>query len=105
MTHSLKETCPSLFVSKSMSKSEGAQRRSPGFLSPLKYPSLTRCDSEGGKTGITARIRSIGLMSNSPSGARNDAKYSKTFKKNQMARKYIKYNKLLNYLTLLLSNY
>lgn len=76
MAYSLKETCPSLFISKSMSKLEGAQRSSPGFLSPHKYPSLTRCDSEGGKTGITARMRSIGVMSNSPSGARNDAKYS-----------------------------
>lgn len=67
-----------MFTSKSMKKSEGEQRNSPGFLSPLKYPSLTRLDSDGGKTGITALMRSPGLISNSPSGVVVDAKYSNT---------------------------
>ena len=71
---------PSLSTSKSIKKSEGAQCNSPGFLSPPKYPSLTRLDSDGGKTGTTARIRSAGFISNSPSGDRKDAKYSKTFR-------------------------
>jgi len=35
-------------------------------------------DSDGGKTGTTARIRSSGLISNSPFGDKIDAKYSKT---------------------------
>lgn len=79
-THSLKDISPSLFTSKSIKKSEGPQHNSPGLLSPLKYPSLTRLDSEGGNTGTTARIRSAGFISNSPSGDRKDAKYSKTFR-------------------------
>lgn len=77
-THSLKDISPSLFTSKSIKKSEGGQRNRPGLLSPLKYPSLTSLDSDGGKTGTTARIKSEGFMSNSPSGVRKDAKYSKT---------------------------
>ena len=59
-----------------MKNSEGGQRNWPGLLSPFKYPSLTRLDSDGGKTGTTARIRSAGFISSSPSGVRQDAKYS-----------------------------
>lgn len=69
-THSLKDISPSLFTSKSIKKSEGGQSKWPGLLSPIKYPFLTSLDSDGGKTGTTARIRSAGFMSNSPSGVR-----------------------------------
>lgn len=79
----MKEIYPSLLTSKSMKKSDGEQRNSPGFLSPLKYPSLTRLDSDGGKTGTTALMRSSGLISNSPSDVQADAKYSNTYMKQQ----------------------
>lgn len=79
-THSLKDMWPSLFVSKSIKNFDGAHSSSPGFLSPLRYPSLTRCDSDGGNTGTTALIRSAGVINISPSWASKDAKYSKTFK-------------------------
>lgn len=77
-THSLKEIRPSSFTSNNIKNSEGAQRNSPGALSPIKYPSRTKWDSDGGNTGTTARIRSAGLISNSPSGFSADAKYSNT---------------------------
>lgn len=80
-THSLKDTWPSLFVSKSIKNFEGAHCSSPGLLSPLRYPSLTRCDSDGGNTGTTALIRSAGVINISPSSASKDAKYSNTFEK------------------------
>lgn len=70
---------PSLLVSKSIKNSEGAQYSSPGTCSPLREPSLTRFDSEGGKTGTTARIKSAGVIKTSPPGVRMDAKYSKTW--------------------------
>lgn len=71
---------PSLLVSKSMKNLEGAQSNSPGTRSPLKNPSLTRVDSDGGNTGTIARIKSAGVISTSPPGVRNDAKYSKTLR-------------------------
>lgn len=80
-THSLKDISPSLSTSKSIKNSEGRQNKWPGLLSPFKYPSLTSLDSDGGKTGTTARIRSTGFISSSPSGVRQDAKYSKTLMK------------------------
>ena len=77
-THSLKEMRPSLSTSKSMKNSDGEHLSSPGFLSPVKYPSLTRWDSDGGNTGTIALIKSAGFISNSPFDVRTDAKYSKT---------------------------
>lgn len=68
---------PSLLVSKSIKNVDGAQRNSPGSCSPLKYPSLTISESDGGKTGTTALIKSAGVMHTSPSGFLDDAKYSK----------------------------
>jgi hypothetical protein len=76
-TYSAKEMSPSPFVSNSMKKSEGAQCSSPGWRSPLSLPSLTIFDSEGGNTGTTALIKSVGNMYTSPSGLWMDAKYSK----------------------------
>ena len=79
-SYSAKEMRPSLLVSKSMKKVEGAQHSSPDILlSPLKKPSLTRLDSDGGNTGTMALIRSDGLIYISPSGVWIDAKYSNTF--------------------------
>ena len=75
---------PSLFVSKSIKNFEGAQCNSPGTRSPLKYPSLTRFDSDGGKTGTMARIKSAGVIKVSPEGVLTDAKYSKTWKANMV---------------------
>lgn len=72
---------PSLSVSKSIKNSEGAQHNSPGVLSPLRYPSRTRFDSDGGKTGTTARIKSAGVINVSPLSAMKEAKYSNTFNK------------------------
>lgn len=77
-THSLKDIRPSLFVSKSIKNSEGAHRKSPGLLSPLRCPSRIRCDSEGGNTGTTARIKSAGVINVSPSSEEKDEKYSNT---------------------------
>lgn len=77
-THSWKDISSSLSTSKSIKKCEGEQHKWPGLLSPFKYPSLTMLDSDGGKTGTTARIRSTGFMTISPSGVWQDAKYSKT---------------------------
>jgi len=77
-THSAKEMSPSLLVSKSIKNCEGSHCNSPGTCSPLRKPSLTRVDSEGGKTGTMARIKSAGVIKTSPPGDRTDAKYSKT---------------------------
>lgn len=77
-THSTKEMSPSLLVSKSIKFFEGSHCNSPGTSSPLRKPSLTRFDSEGGKTGTMARIKSAGVIKISPLGLRTDAKYSKT---------------------------
>ena len=70
---------PSLFVSKSIKNSEGSHSNEPGNCSPLKEPSLTRLDSEGGNTGTMARIKSAGVIKTSSPGIRFDAKYSKTW--------------------------
>uniref|UniRef100_A0A9I9EBP2 Uncharacterized protein n=1 Tax=Cucumis melo TaxID=3656 RepID=A0A9I9EBP2_CUCME len=68
-SYSAKEMRPSLLVSKSMKNLEGAQHSSPEILlSPLRKPSLTRLDSDGGNTGTMALIRSDGLIYISPSG-------------------------------------
>ena len=75
---------PSLFTSKSMKNCDGAQCNSPGDLSPLRDPSLTTFDSEGGNTGTIARIKSPGLMRVSPLVFSTDAKYSNTFKQNKI---------------------
>jgi hypothetical protein len=75
-TYSGNEIRPSLFVSNSKKNSDGEHRSSPGFRSPLKRPSLTMSDSDGGNTGTIARIRSAGSMNTSPSEFRTDAKYS-----------------------------
>uniref|UniRef100_A0A0A9CHI4 Uncharacterized protein n=1 Tax=Arundo donax TaxID=35708 RepID=A0A0A9CHI4_ARUDO len=77
--YSAKEISPSPFVSNSMKNSDGAQCNSPGWRSPLSLPSLTIFDSDGGKTGTTALIKSVGNMYASPSGLWTDAKYSKIF--------------------------
>lgn len=79
-THSPKDMSPSLLVSKSMKNLEGGQCNSPGTRSPLRNPSLTRFDSEGGNTGTTARIKSAGVINTSPAGVLTEAKYSKTCK-------------------------
>lgn len=76
-TYSGKDISPSLSVSKSIKKAEGLQYNSPGLRSPLKYPSLTMLDSDGGKTGTIARIRSAGFITSSPSKFWLDAKYLK----------------------------
>lgn len=77
-THSANDISPSLLVSKSIKNSEGAHCKSPGDHSPFKDPTLTRVSLVGGNTGTTARIRSAGVINTSPSGVRNDAKYSNT---------------------------
>jgi hypothetical protein len=77
-THSGKEMSPSLFVSKSIKNSEGSHCNVPGTCSPLREPSLTRLDSEGGNTGTTARIKSAGVIKTSPPVVLFDAKYSNT---------------------------
>ena len=77
-SYSEKEMSPSPLVSKSMKNFEGAQCNFPGTVSPLRNPSLTRFDSDGGNTGTTARIKSSGVIRTSPSGVLKDAKYSKT---------------------------
>ena len=64
-----------------MKNSDGAHCSSPGWRSPLNLPSLTILDSDGGKTGTTALIRSVGNMYISPSGLWTDAKYSKIYQK------------------------
>lgn len=84
ITHSLKDTRPSLFTSKSMKNCEGEQRNSPGNLSPLRDPSLTMFDSDGGNTGTMARIKSPGVIRVSPRLFFTDAKYSNTFKQNKV---------------------
>jgi hypothetical protein len=61
-TYSAKEMRPSLFVSNSIKNSDGAQCNSPGLRSPLNLPSRTMVDSDGGKTGTTALIKSAGNM-------------------------------------------
>lgn len=81
--YSEKEISPSLLVSKSMKNLEGAQCNSLGTVSPLRNPSLTRFDSDGGNSGTTARIKSAGVRRTSPSGVLKDAKYSKTWKENK----------------------
>lgn len=78
-TYSGNEIRPSLFVSNSKKKSDGAHRSSPGFGSPLNRPPLTMSDSDGGNTGTTARIRSAGFMNTSPSEFLTDAKYSNIY--------------------------
>uniref|UniRef100_A0A0A9E461 Uncharacterized protein n=1 Tax=Arundo donax TaxID=35708 RepID=A0A0A9E461_ARUDO len=60
--YSAKEMRPSLFVSNSMKNFDGAQCNSPGLRSPLNLPSRTMVDSDGGKTGTTALIKSAGNM-------------------------------------------
>lgn len=77
IAYSGNDISPSLLVSKSIKKVDGAQRKSPGWRSPLRFPSLTLSDSDGGNTGTTALIKSAGVMNISPSGLRKDAKYSK----------------------------
>lgn len=96
MTYSGKEISPSLLVSKSIKNLDGEQCNSPGWCSPFKYPSLTISDSDGGKTGTTALIKSAGVIHISPSGFLDEAKYSKIYDKedkqqsNCYAFKYLK---------------
>ena len=59
---------PSLLVSKSMKNCEGGQHNCPGIRSPLRKPSPTQFDSDGGNIGTSARIKSTDVIRTSPAG-------------------------------------
>lgn len=98
MTYSGKDISPSLSVSKSIKKEDGAQCNSPGTRSPLKYPSLTILDSDGGKTVTTARIKSAGVIHISPFVFLDVAKYSKIYKENMENKSSLKHTTELYYI-------
>ena len=54
--YSGKDMNPSLLVSKSMKNCERGQLNCPGIRFPLRKPSRTQFDSDGGNTGTSARI-------------------------------------------------
>ena len=74
-SYSLNEIKPSPLVSNNIKKSDsGPGRKSPGVFSPGNDPSRIKPDSDGGKTGTTALIRSLAVINVWPSGNFTDAK-------------------------------